>query len=176
MAPIRLACPFLTGLLVYRANLRVRVPHPYVVLSLVLVAAFTMPVMGHLNWLFEAACVIVVFPFILMAGADNAYVEGMTGRVCRLAGELSYPVYIIHYPFIYIFAHWNWTTHPGKPRLAAVAVATVAGVLLLAHALSRWYDRPLRAWLSRAYLRHEATQTMALQQAARLTPGSTAGG
>jgi len=150
VAPIRLACPFLLGLLVCRMNLRVRVPQPYLVLSLVLVSTFIVPVIGGLNWLYEAACVIVVFPLVLMAGAGSAEPEGATGRVCRLAGELSYPVYIIHYPFIYLFAHWNWSTHPGKPLLTAVAVALVVGVLLLAYALLRWYDRPVRAWLTRA--------------------------
>jgi hypothetical protein len=52
----------------------------------------------------------------------------------------------------------------------------VVGVLLSAFALSRWYDRPLRARLSRIYLRHEARETMAHQQAALLTPGSGASG
>jgi peptidoglycan/LPS O-acetylase OafA/YrhL len=156
VAPIRLACPFLLGLLVYRVKLRFSLPYPYIVLSLVLVAVFVMPVMGAVNWLFEAACVIVVFPLVLMAGGATTQVDGRVGRLCRLSGELSYPLYIIHYPFIYIFAHWNWTTHPGKPLLAAVAVAMYCGVTLFALALSRWYDQPVRAWLSRRYLEREA--------------------
>jgi peptidoglycan/LPS O-acetylase OafA/YrhL len=161
VAPVRLACPFLLGLLVYRMKRRITVPYPYLVLSLLLVAIFTAPLMGPVNWLFEAACVIVVFPFILMAGAGSVDAEGRTGRVCRrvcnFAGELSYPVYIIHYPFIYLFAHWNWSTHPGKPLLAEVAVAMYCGVTLFALALSRWYDQPLRAWLTRAYVDREVT-------------------
>jgi peptidoglycan/LPS O-acetylase OafA/YrhL len=152
VAPVRLACPFLLGLLVYRMNLTLSVPFPFMLLSLVLLAVFAAPMMGAWNWLYEAACVIVVFPLVLMAGARTRHADRVAGRAVRLAGELSYPVYIVHYPFIYVFAHWNWSTHPSAPLLAAVAAAMYLGVTLFALALSRWYDRPLRAWLARFYL------------------------
>jgi hypothetical protein len=42
-------------------------------------------------------------------------------------GGLSYPLYIIHYPFIYLFAHWNWSTHPDSMRLELVATALYRG-------------------------------------------------
>jgi peptidoglycan/LPS O-acetylase OafA/YrhL len=165
VAPVRLAYPFLAGLLVYRMGLRLTLPSPFLVLSVLLVAVFVTPILGSANWLFETGCIIVVFPLVLAAGAGVARVEGWLGRICRLAGELSYPVYIIHYPFIYIFAHWNWSTHPSKPLLATVAGALYVGVGLLAFALSRWYDRPLRAWLSRRYLEHEAQSARSRQTA-----------
>jgi peptidoglycan/LPS O-acetylase OafA/YrhL len=150
-APVRLACPFLMGLLVYRLRFRLSVPRPFVLLSLVLVAVFTAPLMGRYNGLFEAACVIVVFPLVLAAGAGVTRAEGATGALCRFMGELSYPVYIIHYPFVYLFAHWNWSTHPTPLRLGLVVVALLAGIVLLAWALLRWFDKPLRAWLTQKY-------------------------
>jgi peptidoglycan/LPS O-acetylase OafA/YrhL len=161
VAPVRLACPFLLGLLVYRMGLSVAVPYPFAVLSLVLLAVFTAPVLGAYNWLFDAGCVIVVFPLVLMAGARTPHADRGAGRLVRLAGELSYPLYIVHYPFIYLYAHWNWSTHPSQARLAAAAVAMVVGVTLFALALSRWYDRPLRAWLSRFYLDGGANTALA---------------
>jgi peptidoglycan/LPS O-acetylase OafA/YrhL len=151
-APIRLACPFLLGLLVYRTGFRLAVPQPFVVLSLVLVAIFVAPQMGRFNGLFEAACVIVVFPLVLAAGAGVTRVEGAVGVLCRFLGELSYPVYIIHYGFVYVFAHWNWSTHPTALRLGLVAAGTQVGIVTLAYALLRWYDRPVRAWLARTCL------------------------
>jgi peptidoglycan/LPS O-acetylase OafA/YrhL len=56
-----------------------------------------------------ALCVVMA---VLMAGARM-----------RLAGELSYPVHIVHYRFIDVFAHWLWRTHPSTPALAVVACA-----------------------------------------------------
>jgi len=150
-APVRLACPFLLGLLVYRTRFRLSVPQPFVVLSLVLVAIFVAPIVRKYNGLFEAACVIVVFPLVLAAGAGVTRTEGPLGALCRFMGELSYPVYIIHYAFVYLFAHWNWSTHPSPMRLALVAAGSQIGIVMLAYALLRWFDRPVRAWLTRKY-------------------------
>jgi peptidoglycan/LPS O-acetylase OafA/YrhL len=104
--------------------------------------------MGEWNGLFEAGCVIIVFPAVLAAGTGNE-IAGWQGRLCRFMGDLSYPLYIIHYPFIYLFAHWNWNTHPAPVRLGLVATALYFAVVALAYALTRWYDRPVRAWLTR---------------------------
>ena len=150
VAPVRLACPFLIGLLVSRQKLRLPLRYPFLILSAVLLAVFFAPVMGRWNWLFEAGCVIFLFPIILAAGtADGDDVSGWQGALCRFMGELSYPLYIVHYPFIYLFAHWNWSTHPDPLRLGLVATTLYVGVVALAYCLSRWYDRPVRAWLAR---------------------------
>ncbi|WP_413674590.1 acyltransferase family protein [Massilia cellulosiltytica] len=150
-APVRLACPFLAGLLVYRTGFRLSVPQPFVVLSLVLAVIFVAPQMGAWNGLFEAACVIVVFPLVLAAGAGVTRTDGAIGALCRFMGELSYPVYVVHYAFVYLFAHWNWNTHPAPARVALVAAGSQIGIVLLAYALLRWFDRPVRAWLTRKY-------------------------
>jgi len=127
------------------------VPQPFVVLSLVLAVIFVAPQMGAWNGLFEAACVIVVFPLVLAAGAGVTRTDGAIGALCRFMGELSYPVYVVHYAFVYLFAHWNWNTHPAPARVALVAAGSQIGIVLLAYALLRWFDRPVRAWLTRKY-------------------------
>lgn len=152
VAPVRLACPFLMGLLVYRLRLRITVPQPFLVLSLVLVAIFVAPLLGKFNGLFEAGCIILVFPVMLAMGAGVTKLEGAIGALCRFMGELSYPVYIIHYPFIYLFAHWMWSAHPGPMRLRLMMTGLPLGIVILAYVLLRWYDRPVRAWLTKKYL------------------------
>ena len=67
----------------------------------------------------------------------------------RVSGRLSYPLYIVHYPLIYIFAHWYWRAHPSTPQLWLVAASLYVGVILLAWLLLKYYDEPLRAWLTR---------------------------
>ncbi|HEX8937172.1 MAG TPA: acyltransferase [Sphingomicrobium sp.] len=149
VAPVRLACPFLIGLLVSRQKLRLPLPYPFLILSAVLLAVFFAPQMGRWNGLFEAGCVIIIFPAIVAAGTAGGELVGWQGSLCRFMGELSYPLYIVHYPFIYLFAHWNWSTHPGPMRLGLVVAALYIAVVALAYALTRWYDRPVRAWLTR---------------------------
>jgi peptidoglycan/LPS O-acetylase OafA/YrhL len=152
VAPVRLAYSFLIGLLVYRLRLTLPLPQPFLVLSLVLVTIFVTPMQGKSNAWFELASIVVVFPLVLAAGAGVTKVDGAIGAVCRFMGELSYPVYIVHYPFIYLFAHWNWSTHPDPLRLKLAAAGLVLGVVILAYALLRWFDRPVRAWLTQKYL------------------------
>ena len=149
VAPVRLACPFLIGLLVSRQNVRLPLRYPFFILSTVLLAVFFTSQMGSWNGLFEAGCVIILFPTVLAAGRAEGELTGWQGRLCRFAGDLSYPLYIIQYPFIYLFAHWNWSTHPGPVLLGLVAAALYVAVVALAYALTRWYDRPVRAWLTR---------------------------
>jgi peptidoglycan/LPS O-acetylase OafA/YrhL len=149
VAPVRLACPFLIGLLISRQKLRLSLRHPFLILSGVLLAVFFAPRMGAWNGLFEAGCVILVFPAVIAAGTSAGAIAGWQGRLCRFMGELSYPLYIVHYPFIYLFAHWNWSTHPTSLQRGLVATGLYFGVIALADGLTRYYDRPVRAWLGR---------------------------
>jgi len=150
---VRLAFPFLTGLLLYRLNLRLRVPQPYLLCSALLVAVFMIPRAGANNGLLEAGFVILVFPVILMMGAGVDKVTGWLGRLCRFTGQLSYPLYIVHYFLIYIFGHWVWTTHPAKPTIYLVVVGVFATEIALATALLYAYDIPVRAWLTKKFIK-----------------------
>ena len=174
VAPVRLACPFLIGLLVSRQKLRLPLRYPFFVLSAVLLAVFFAPVMGRWNWLFEAGCVIFLFPIILATGTGGGDdITGWRGALCRFMGEVSYPLYIIHYPFIYLFAHWNWSTHPDPVRIGLVAASLYVGVVALAYCLSRWYDRPVRAWLTRLATEHGTAGSVAVLLAAAAPAAAT---
>lgn len=149
---VRLAYPFLMGLLLYRLNLKLKVPAPYLVCSIILVAVFASPVMSRYNGLYEAGCVIVLFPFVLMMGAGIERMSGWLGRLCRFTGQLSYPLYIIHYPLIYVFGHWVWNTHPSAATRDLVAIGLLATEITLATVLLYAYDLPVRAWLTRIFI------------------------
>ena len=153
VAPIRLAYPFLAGLLVYRLKLKLRVPQPYLLSSLLLVGVFAVPFLGAYTGLYEAGCVILVFPLVLMMGAGVGEVKGRLGAFCRFTGELSYPLYIIHYPFIYLFGHWIMNTHPDRALLIWVSAGLYLWAIGIATMLLYFYDKPVRAWLTKKYLR-----------------------
>ena len=145
MAPVRMAFPFATGLLLYRRGIRIRLPGTYWVLSVLLGAVLTAPAFQPAGP-YEAFCVVVVFPFIVAAGAGT-YSAGRLGGLCRVAGRLSYPLYLLHFPFVEIFSHWVNATNPSFPRAAAVMGALFGFFLVLAWAALRFYDEPVRAWL-----------------------------
>lgn len=152
VAPVRLCYPFLAGLLVYRMGVKIAVPQHFLVASVLLLAALFVPRFGTWNGFYEAAAVIVIFPVLLMIGAARPAVSGVAGVICRWLGSLSYPLYIIHYPFVLMFGHWNWQTHPDKPLLYSVAAGLALFEILLATVLFYAYDKPVRAWLRRRFL------------------------
>lgn len=94
----------------------------------------------------EAVCVTCIFPVLVYMGASGRISEGLPMKVCRFLGDISYPVYIIHYPFMYLFYAWTFT---GVPFSTAWpwAVAVFAGSIVLAYILLKVYDDPLRRWL-----------------------------
>lgn len=152
VAPVRLAYPFLAGLLVYRMGWKLRLPVPYLTASVMVLAVLAVPALpGIWNGLLEVAMIIAVFPVILMVGASIRDVKGPLGPLCRFTGELSYPLYILHYPFVFLFGHWAWKTHPADPLKYGVGAGVFVFVVVLATVLLYAYDKPVRAWLGRRY-------------------------
>jgi peptidoglycan/LPS O-acetylase OafA/YrhL len=163
LAPIRVAFPFFAGMLLYRLGLIIPMKWGYPILSAVLLAIFMTPNSEFTGWM-DAALIILVFPTLVAAGAGSS-VSGMAGSLCRFFGTISYPIYILHYPFVDIYAHWLWSGPHDPVALWAVSVTLVLGLIGFAWAVERYFDRPVRAWLAKAG-QQGRTPPAALPQAA----------
>ncbi len=153
-APVRLAYPFLVGLLIFR--LHDRLPQwrvGFVPLSVILLVAFAAPAMPtggviKLNGLYQAFCVVILFPAIIVVGRHSR--GGTTiKRLCRTAGQISYPLYITHYPFVYLYMNWIATSGGRGGATAFVAIGLYVFTVVFAVAAYRMWDRPLRLALRR---------------------------
>ena len=107
------------------------------------------------NGLYDALCVIVVFPCLVWLGASQLSVGTVTKRVSHFLGELSYPLYAVHYPLMYLFyAHigFNGDLVPIAKMndVWPVAIALPFACILLAWLCWRFYDRPLRNYFMKA--------------------------
>ena len=106
-----------------------------------------------MNGLYDTLCVVVLFPLLVWLGASGRATDPATAGVCKFLGDISYPVYVIHYPFMYLFFSWLWSDAPIPFTQAwPVAVGLFAGVIVLAWAALKWYDEPVRRWLARRFL------------------------
>jgi peptidoglycan/LPS O-acetylase OafA/YrhL len=153
----RLLFPFLAGMLIKRLDIRIRVPHAFVLCSLLLVAAFSLPRLGGpdhrwVNGLYEASCIIILFPLIIAIGAGEQRVEGRSIRVARFFGDLSYPLYISHYPLIYIFTARVAQDKIPLARGSMWAALLITVAIANAYACLKLYDEPVRKWLSQRFL------------------------
>ena len=156
MAPLRLTVSFVMGLWLYRVQARIRRPKiGLLTLSLVLVVVFQMPKFSNvsgfsLNGLYDAACVLLLFPLIILCGAHSEAGAGMM-RLCKFSGKLSYPLYITHIPFVYVLANFAHTRHPAKIVVLIWIFLVLPFAIAVAWLALKYVDEPVRAWLSSRY-------------------------
>ncbi len=86
-------------------------------------------------------------------GASGEASGRRTSGICRLLGELSYPVYIVHYPLMYLFYAWVWGREVPWSEAWPVAAGVIAASILLAWTVLHLYDLPVRRLLSEKLLR-----------------------
>jgi peptidoglycan/LPS O-acetylase OafA/YrhL len=150
IAMVRMMFPFFAGLLLFRTGKLIHLPMAFPLCSLMLIGLFFMPTFAY-NGLFEAACIIIAFPIIVAAGAGGK-ISGRWASLCKFSGDISYPIYITHYPFIYIYTMWVVEKKPAPQQIIPVAVGLFVFFILLAYASLKLYDEPVRAWLKKKVL------------------------
>ncbi len=159
---IRVMYPFFCGLLLFRLGKMIRLRAGFWICSLVLAAVLFFPRIGGdehiwMNGLFQSVSIILVFPLIVLAGAGSPIKGRYSVAICRFLGNISFPLYIIHYPFVYLYMAYatehDMTWREGWPLMIAVGV----GCVLLAYASLKLYDEPVRRWLRDRFLRHKAS-------------------
>lgn len=154
----RVMFPFFAGVLLMRLGKRIKVRHGFAVCSLLLIAALSLPRFGGperlwVNGLYEAACVILLFPLIVAIGAGEKDVDGPSLRIARFFGDLSYPLYITHYPLIYIYTGWVVDKKIPAAQGALVGAGVFVAAVAIAWACLKLYDEPARRWLAGKLLR-----------------------
>jgi len=153
----RVMFPFFAGVVLMRLGKRIRISHSFLVSSLLLVAVLSIPRVGGperlwLNGIYDSACVILIFPLIVAIGAGEKRVDGPSIRVARFFGELSYPLYITHYPLIYIYTGWAVDNQVSATQGAVAGAGVFVASVALAWACLKFYDIPVRQMLSRGLL------------------------
>lgn len=157
----RLLYPFFGGLLLYRlGKLRVNLKNGGMLwCSLAVAATLAVPHIGGethqwLNGLYCVVIILFVYPAIVAAGAGSPLNGRKTTAVCKFLGLISYPLYITHYPMIYV--QMNWAARHADAPLGIhiwVAVSIFVASIAVAYASVKVYDLPVRAWLSARFLR-----------------------
>ncbi|MBR1927641.1 MAG: acyltransferase [Bacteroidales bacterium] len=152
---VRMLFPYSAGMLMARVLKPAKVRKTFIFCGLTLMAVAIIPAIGGQAWrngLFEAFCVTAVFPCLVWLGASDSSYGERTKAVCSFLGDLSYPLYMVHYPVFYLFYHHIGFDGNGVSKTFAevwpAALVTVAVSLTLAILSMRFYDRPVRKYLS----------------------------
>lgn len=153
----RVCFPFFAGLLLSRTTKPGHLPNAFWWSSLMLIVIFSIPRLGGegqdwQNGLFDALSIILVFPLVVYMGASGQLSEGWSARLARFLGDISYPIYIIHYPLIYIFSAWVVDDKPPVTTAVAVAFLVLGLAIAIAYLSLKFFDIPVRRWLSKRFL------------------------
>ncbi|WP_445732230.1 acyltransferase family protein [Mariniflexile sp.] len=86
-----------------------------------------------MNGLYDSLTVIFIFPLIIYIGANGKNKSKLTNKICAFLGDISYPLYIIHFPFIYLYCAWVFDNNITISQGIWVGTGLLIGTLLLSY-------------------------------------------
>lgn len=154
----RLLYPFLAGLLLSRLKWLLRIKAGFWWCSFVLFALFAIPrpgggEAGIANGLYEAFVIVVMMPLIVSVGAGSPIKGQRSIVVCKFLGNISYPLYITHFPIVYLqYAFLAHNPNASSGQLVMTCISALVVAILVAYASMKLYDIPVRKWLRSHWL------------------------
>ena len=155
---LRLLFSFSAGLLLFRLFKPVNIKGAFWICSLSIVILLAVPRLGgaeHLwmNGLYDTICFAMFFPLLVYLGASGKCTDKHTIRICNFLGEISYPLYMVHYPFIYLYYAWVKNEKLTFMQSFPGAAGVVIGSIILAYICLEFYDIPVRKYLVKRFLK-----------------------
>ena len=155
---LRMMFPFSLGMVMARNFKPIKIKGIFWIAWAVLFGLFSVPAFAKcgeisINGLYELACVMFVFPAIVWLTASGETTNKFSSSVCKFLGDISYPLYIVHYPVMYLFYAWlienkYYTLGETWPVVIMVFAINIA----LAYACLKLYDEPVRRWLTKCFI------------------------
>lgn len=145
---------FTISLLVYRSIKPRHQSYGFLLGAITIIVVCALPRLGGeelpwVNGLYELICVGLLFPTIVYLGASTPASNPKLIRLYKFLGDISYPLYIVHYPFIYLYIAWVKNEELTFLQSLPGALALFFGCIALAYLCLKLYDEPVRRWLSK---------------------------
>lgn len=166
---VRLLYPYLCGLLMARilpsratpenpSGSPLHLRNAFWWCALAIVALLSMPCVGGkvgvADGLYQCAVVWFLFPLIVLIGAGSAVTGRRTARLCKFLGDISYPLYIVHYPVAMMQFPWV-RRNPDAPLWMHIGmfISVYVVSILIAYGALKLYDEPVRSYLKKYWLK-----------------------
>jgi len=143
---VRVWYSFLAGVLIYRCGCIIKSRLGFAAIGALLAVAFLTPFSNKYNWIIEPVIVIFYLPFVVALGAGGRLRSGLR-KICQFSGEISYPLYMVHYPFIWWFLSYVEKEKPDLTKMTIITIAGTALLIALAYVIMRFVDEPVRKFL-----------------------------
>lgn len=148
----RLLYPFFAGVLLCRLGKLIHIKGAFWVCSLLITIVLAMPRIGDenslwMNGLYESFCIILIFPLIVAIGAGGVIKNPLSLKICKGLGDISYPIYITHYPLIYWYTAWVVDNKVSLQDGYLIGIGVLIASITIAYLCLKLYDEPVRNWL-----------------------------
>lgn len=152
---LRMMFPFSLGMLLARNFKPVKVRGIFWIAIAALFVLFSVPFFPSVdglcvNGIYEMFCIMVAFPILVWLGASGLTTDKTSTGVCKFLGDISFPLYIVHYPVMYLF--YAWLIENKLYTLAEtwqVVILVIVVNVTLAYTALKLYDEPVRKWLTK---------------------------
>lgn len=147
----RVLFSFSAGLLLYRLYASGRMPNvriPFAVSFSLLALAMLVPlpsVKHHLPTLHDIIAVLVIFPLAIISGV-NANLSTLASRAATVLGDLSYPLYAIHFPLVVFAIFIAGSSSVSAPFDWQLWLPFCIAVVVLAWAIDQMVEKPFQKW------------------------------
>ena len=151
---MRLGFSFGIGLLISRGFKPIKVKGAFWICSIAIAIMMCLPYItltgepSILNAVYDLLCTWIVFPMVVFIGASGKTTDRHSKKICDFLGVISYPIYIIHYPVMYLFYSWVWNNGYTFGDVWYVTVIIFLVLIPVAYFFVRFYDEPIRKWLT----------------------------
>lgn len=153
----RMMYPFFAGLLLSRVIKPTQIKQAFLWSSLLLILILAIPRIGGtehfwMNGLYDSLSIIFLFPLIVYLGASGEVQGKFESRVCKFFGDISYPLYITHYPLIYIFTAWVIDNNVPLKDAWPISLLVLFSSIIISYLCLKFYDIPIRKWLTQRFI------------------------
>jgi peptidoglycan/LPS O-acetylase OafA/YrhL len=153
----RLLYPFFAGLLLQKTTKPNNLKNGFLWCTLLIIGVLAFPRIGGakylwMNGLYDAGSIILLLPFIVWLAANSSFSGKYASHICKFLGNISYPIYITHYPLIYIYTGWVVQHKLLISQTWPYALLIVITAIIIAYACLKWYDEPVRKWMTKKWM------------------------
>ena len=134
-------------MLIFRSNWIIKNKLGLLGMGALLTLSFLTPYNEQWNWLVDLLIVVLYFPIIVSLGA-GASLANKHYKINKLSGDISYPLYMTHYPFMWVFANYVVVAQPSIAQLYWIIPISIISLISLAYLVTKFLDFPIRHYFT----------------------------
>lgn len=143
----RISFSFTMGMLLFRYNWIIKNKLGLLGMSVLLLLAFLTPHFEHWNWLVEPILIVFYLPLLVSLGAGTS-LSSKHHKINQLSGDISYPLYMTHYPFMWLFLSYVTVKQPSAAELWWVIPIAIISLIGFAYLITKFLDIPIRRYFT----------------------------